>query len=57
MGFPYDNGGTWTDVSGPIFMGTGTSAPGVYALIGIVICIVALAVGQRGESSKYAKHK
>lgn len=57
MGFPYDNGGTWTDVSGPIFMGTGTSAPGMYALIGIVICIVALAVGQRGESSKYAKHK
>ena len=57
MGFPYDNGGTWTDVSGPIFMGAGGSAPGLYALIGIVICVVALAVGQKAESAKYKKHK
>lgn len=57
MGFPYDNGGTWTDVSGPIFMGTGTSMPGVYAVIGIVICIAALAIGQRAESAKYSNHK
>ena len=57
MGFPYDNGGTWTDVSGPIFMGAGTGAPGTYAVIGIVICIVALEIGQVAESAKYSKHK
>ncbi|MEL6640537.1 MAG: hypothetical protein AAFP98_04360 [Pseudomonadota bacterium] len=57
MGFPYDNGGTWTDVSGPIFMGAGGAAPGMFALIGIVVCIVALAVGQRAEATKYSKHK
>lgn len=57
MGFPYDNGGTWTDVSGPIFMGAGTSASATYTVIGIVICIVALAIGQRAEAAKYAKHK
>lgn len=57
MGFPYDNGGTWTDVAGPIFMGTGGSAPGFYSLIAIVICIAALAIGQRAEAAKYADHK
>lgn len=57
MGFPYDNGGTWTDVSGPIFMGAGGAAPGTYAVIGIVICIVALVLGQKAEASKYRDHK
>ena len=57
MGFPYENGGTWTDVSGPIFMGAGSAAPGTYAVIGIVICILALAIGQRAEAAKYSKHK
>lgn len=57
MGFPYDNGGTWTDVSGPIFMGTGGSAPGIFALIGIAICILALVIGQKAESAKYSNHK
>ena len=57
MGFPYDNGGTWTDVSGPIFMGAGGSAPGVFAFIGIAICILALVIGQKAESSKYSNHK
>lgn len=57
MGFPFDNGGTWTDVSGPIFMGAGSAMPGFFALIGIVICVVALAVGQRKEATKYSNHK
>ena len=57
MGFPYDNGGTWTDVSGPIFMGAGGGAPGLYSLIAIVLLLLALALGQRGEAAKYAKHK
>lgn len=56
MGFPFDTP-TWTDVSGPIFMGAGGALPGIFALIGIVICIVALALGQKAEASKYAKYK
>lgn len=56
MGFPFENG-TWTDVSGPIFMGHGTSMPGLFTLIAIVVCVVALAVGQRAEAKKYSDHK
>jgi hypothetical protein len=56
MGFPYEPA-SWTDVSGPIFMGAGTAMPGIYALIGIVICIVALAIGQSAENAKYKKYK
>ena len=56
MGFPFDTP-TWTDVSGPIFIGAGGSAPSIYALIGIIVCIGALALGQRAEAAKYAKHK
>jgi hypothetical protein len=57
MGFPYDNGGTWTDVSGPIFMGAGGSEPGLYAAVGIGICILALVIGQIAEAGKYSNHK
>ena len=56
MGFPFDNP-SWTDVSGAIFPGAGGSMPGLYAVIGIVLCIVALIAGQKAESSKYSKHK
>ncbi|WP_168797921.1 hypothetical protein [Pacificoceanicola onchidii] len=56
MGFPYETS-SWTDVSGPIFMGAGTSAPSIYAVIGLLICIGALAFGQAKESAKYAKYK
>lgn len=56
MGFPFDTP-TWDGVSGAIFMGAGGSAPGLYALIGIVVCVAALALGQRAEGAKYKKHK
>jgi hypothetical protein len=56
MGFPFENG-SWTDVSGAIFMGAGGSAPGIYAVIGIAVCIIALIAGQKSESSKYSDHK
>lgn len=56
MGFPYDPA-SWDGVSGPIFMGYGTSMPGVFTVIGIVICIAALVIGQAGEAAKYRKHK
>jgi len=56
MGFPFDTA-SWTDVSGAIFMGAGTSAPGTYSFIAIGLCIIALAVGQKAEASKYSNHK
>ncbi|MEM6375214.1 MAG: hypothetical protein AAF686_03180 [Pseudomonadota bacterium] len=56
MGFPFE-GDTWEGVSGAIFMGLGTAAPGVYSVIAIAICIGALAIGQSMESSKYKDHK
>lgn len=56
MGFPFD-APTWDGVSGPIFMGAGGAMPGVYAVIGIIACIAILALGQKAEAAKYAKHK
>ena len=56
MGFPFDTA-SWTDVSGPIFMGTGTSMPGIVTFIAIVVCVVALVLGQRAEAKKYKNHK
>ena len=56
MGFPYEPA-SWDGVSGPIFMGYGTSMPGVYTFIAIVLCIAALAIGQKAESAKYKAHK
>lgn len=56
MGFPFDTP-TWDGVSGAIFVGMGTSAPGIYTLIAIVMCVGALVLGQGTESSKYKSHK
>ena len=56
MGFPYDTP-TWDGVSGAIFMGTGTSMPGLFTAIAIAICIAALLIGNIKEAGKYKKHK
>ncbi|MEQ9259882.1 MAG: hypothetical protein RIG84_12390 [Roseovarius sp.] len=56
MGFPFDTP-TWDGVSGAIFIGMGSSAPGIYSLIAIVMCLAALFLGQGKESSKYKSHK
>ena len=56
MGFPFDTP-TWEGVSGPIFMGTGSTLPGLFSLIAVVICIAALLLGNGMEASKYKKHK
>ena len=56
MGFPYDTP-SWDGVSGAIFMGSGSSAPGVFTAIAIVICIAALLIGNSKEAGKYKKHK
>ena len=52
MGFPYDPQ-SWDGVSGPIFMGYGTSMPGIFTVIAIIVCIATLAVGQSKEAAKY----
>ncbi len=57
MGFPFDTAMWDPSTQEAIFMGAGTAAPGVYALIGIVICIAALVIGQAAEAAKYKKHK
>ncbi len=56
MGFPFVEA-TWDGVSGAIFMGYGTALPGLFTLISIIICIAALALGQKAEAEKYAKYK
>jgi hypothetical protein len=56
MGFPFDTP-TWDGVSGAIFMGAGGAMPGLFTLIAIVLCVVALALGQKTENSKYKNHE
>ena len=56
MGFPFDTP-SWDGVSGAIFPGAGGAMPGLFTMIAIAICILALAIGQATENSKYKKHK
>ncbi len=56
MGFPYDTG-SYEGVSGAIFMGAGTSMPGMFTVLAIVVSVVLLAAGQATEASKYRDHK
>ncbi|MEJ6389427.1 hypothetical protein [Gymnodinialimonas ulvae] len=55
FGFPYDNGGTWDGVDGAVFMGANGGA-GTFTVIAIIICVVALVIGQLAENGKYKKH-
>ena len=56
MGFPYDPA-SWDGVSGPIFVGAGSSMPGAFTVLAIIISIAMLAVGQKTEAGKYRDHK
>lgn len=56
MGFPYDTG-SYEGVSGAIFMGFGTAAPGMFTVIAIAIAVLLLALGQKTEADKYRDHK
>lgn len=56
MGFPFDTP-SWEGVSGAIFMGVGSSMPGIFTAIAIVICVGALLLGNAKEAAKYKKHK
>lgn len=52
MGFPYDEA-TWDVVDGAMFMGWGGSAPGIYTVIAMAICVFVLWAGNRSEHKKY----
>jgi len=54
MGFPYDTA-DWAVVDGAMFMGWGSSMPGLYTLIAMGICVAVLVVGQAKESAKAKK--
>ena len=56
MGFPYEPA-SWDGVSGPIFMGTGSSLPGTITVIAIIVAILMLVFGQKTEAGKYRDHK
>ena len=56
MGFPFETA-EWAAGMEAIFPVAGGSMPGLYSLIAIVLCIGALALGQKAESSKYKNHK
>ena len=44
-------------VAGAMFMGWGGAMPGVWTLIGAILCVVALWVGHRHEHEAYKKLK
>lgn len=56
MGFPYETA-SWDGITEAISTGYGTAMPGLFSLIGIIVCIVALVVGQSSEAKKYSKYK
>lgn len=54
--FPFDTP-SWDAASGAIFPGVGGSLPAICTVIGIAVCIIALAIGNRAEAEKYSKYK
>ncbi|MEL6617748.1 MAG: hypothetical protein AAFP16_02650 [Pseudomonadota bacterium] len=51
MGFPYDEA-SWSVVDGAMYMGAGSSMPGLYTLIAAAICVAVLVFGQKTERTK-----
>lgn len=56
MGFPYETA-SWEGVTEAISTGFGTAMPGIFTVLAIVACVVALVVGQASESKKYKNYK
>ena len=54
MGYPYDEA-TWDAATGAMYMGAGGSAPMIYTLISMVVCVVLLWMGNRSEHQLYDK--
>jgi Ca2+/Na+ antiporter len=49
--FPYAEA-SWDAVDGAMFMGWGTSLPGITTFIAAALCVVVLVVGQMSETAK-----
>ncbi|HAY41068.1 MAG TPA: hypothetical protein DCX64_02240 [Gammaproteobacteria bacterium] len=47
--------GAWADVG--MYIGAGSSMPGWYTFIGVVACVVILAMGNKSEHDHYDKHQ
>lgn len=54
--FPYDQA-DWSVVDGAMFMGWGTSLPGLTTAIAAIICVVVLVIGQRAETRRASRFK
>jgi hypothetical protein len=52
MGFPFSEA-TWNVVDGAMFIGWGSSAPGLYTLLSVVAVVVILYIGNKHEQSHY----
>ena len=55
MGFPYDEA-SWSVVDGAMFIGWGSAMPGLWTLIGAIICVAVLVFGQATEVSKTSRY-
>ncbi|MCH9748122.1 MAG: hypothetical protein K0U57_08895 [Alphaproteobacteria bacterium] len=49
--FPYEEA-SWSVVDGAMFMGWGSSLPGITTLIAAIICVLVLVIGQKSEAAK-----
>lgn len=49
--FPYEEA-NWAVVDGAMFIGWGTSLPGLMTAIAAIICAGVLVIGQRSETAK-----
>jgi hypothetical protein len=56
MGFPYESA-TWEVVDGAMFMGWGSSMPGLYTAIAAIVCAYVLWAGNRHEQKCYDNSK
>ncbi|WGI22110.1 hypothetical protein [Amylibacter sp. IMCC11727] len=54
MGFPYDKA-DWSVVDGAMFIGWGSSMPGLYTAIAAAICVAVLVIGHGKEAKKAKK--
>lgn len=54
MGFPFDEA-TWTGVDGAMYIGWGSSMPGIYTLIAALICAWVLIKGNASEHKRFEK--
>ena len=54
MGFNLDS---WNEFAGALFMGAGTSMTGIWTLVSVVCCVIALVVGSKHELDAYRREQ